>query len=1029
MKKYELIFYIFFISVITTAKSQTYLTKNASLDFSKNIDNHYFIENKGQWSSDVLYLTQMGGLNVWITKSGMQYEFYKNELNEDYSTNNLTYKKKKQVGHRIGYIHKGNNQTYHAEGKQKQTNYYNYLIGKNSSKHTTYVELYKEILIKEVYNGIDMRYYFDNGLLRYDYIVHPNADPNQISFSIDGSSKETYLNKNNELVFTTCFGEAKNSDLYCYQKNKKNKVEATFIKIKDNWKIKLENYNKNEVLIIDPLLYSTYIGGNQDDVGTSLTIDSSNNVYVTGWTSSINYDTTLGAFQTVKDGGNYDAFVSKLNSTGTSLIYSTYIGGNEDDVSNCIKVDELGNAYIIGNTSSFDFDITSNAFQTTKAGFFGIYDVFVCKLNSTGTSLLYSTYLGGTDWDFGNSIVIDSMHNAYITGLTNSTDFQTTSGVFQTVNAGGNGDVFVCKLNSTGTALIYSTFIGGLGSEGGTTIALDSSNNVYVTGSTDSIDFDITNGAYQTINSGGKDAFVCKLNTSGSNLIFSTLIGGLGNDIGSSIAIDSSKNAYITGTTNSIDYDVTSGAFQTANIGGKNDVFVTKINNIGTSLIYSTLIGGNNDDNGISIILDQMENAYITGVTNSNDFDVTPGAVQTTITGIKKEVFATKINNNGTSLLYSTYIGGNGDDGGNSIVIDSTNNAYITGYTASSNFDITAGVFQTTKFGSSTDAFVTKICMNEIPSIILTSNANTINQTLCVNSPIETITYSTTGATGADFSGLPSGVTGSWSANVITISGIPLAAALFNYTVSLTDGCSPITSNGILSVNPSITSNFAAIPDLCSGEIAPTLLNTSPNGVSGTWSPPIINNISSGSYVFTPSNSCDIGQTITVKVNPVEILTITNQVYPFSNEINDLEINVLPTGTYLYSLDNSNFQLENIFKNVQSCNHEIKVKSLDGCSVSDPINIFIYGYPKFFTPNNDTYNDYWNVFCSNQLDPMLVTIFDRYGKLIKQFNSNENGWDGKFDGHELPSDDYWFSIEYFENGISKLYKSHFTMKK
>lgn len=1029
MKKYELIFYIIFLSVITTAKSQTYSTKNASLDFSKNIDNHYFIENKGQWSNDVLYLTQMGGLNVWITKNGMQYEFYKNELNEDYSTHDLTYKKKKQIGHRIGYIHKGNNQTNHAEGKQKQTNYYNYLIGKNSSKHKTNVELYKEILIKEVYNGIDMRYYFDNGLLRYDYIVQPNADPNQISFSIDGSSKETYLNKNNELVFATCFGEAKNSDLYCYQKSKKNKVEATFIKTKDYWKIKLENYNKNEVLIIDPLLYSTYIGGNHDDVGTSLTIDSSNNVYVTGWTSSINYDTTLGAFQTVKDGGNYDAFVSKLNSTGTSLLYSTYIGGNEDDVSNCIKVDELGNAYIVGNTTSFDFDVTSNAIQTTKAGFFGSYDTFVCKLNSTGTSLLYSTYLGGTDWDFGNSIVIDSMHNAYITGLSNSTDFQTTSEVFQTVNAGGNGDVFVSKLNSTGTALIYSTFIGGLGSEGGTTIALDSSNNVYVTGSTDSIDFDITNGAYQTVNSGGKDAFVSKLNTSGSNLIFSTLIGGLGNDIGSSIAIDSSKNAYITGTTNSIDYDVTSGAFQTANIGGKNDVFVTKINNIGTSLIYSTLIGGNNDDNGISIILDQMENAYITGVTNSNDFDVAPGAVQTTITGIKKEVFATKINNNGTSLLYSTYIGGNGDDGGNSIVIDSTNNAYITGYTASSNFDITAGVFQTTKFGSSTDAFVTKICMNEIPSIILTSNATTINQTLCVNSPIETITYSTTGATGADFSGLPSGVTGSWSANVITISGIPSAAASFNYTVSLTDGCSPITSNGILSVNPSITSNFAAIPDLCSGEIAPTLLNTSPNGVSGTWSPPIINNISSGSYVFTPSNSCDIGQTITVKVNPVEILTITNQVYPFSNEINDLEINVLPTGTYLYSLDNSIFQLENIFRNVQSCNHEIKVKSIDGCSVSDPINIFIYGYPKFFTPNNDTYNDYWNISCANNLDSMLVTIFDRYGKLIKQFNSNENGWDGKFEGHELPSDDYWFSIEYFENGISKLYKSHFTMKK
>ncbi|GIV29929.1 MAG: hypothetical protein KatS3mg028_0995 [Bacteroidia bacterium] len=286
------------------------------------------------------------------------------------------------------------------------------------------------------------------------------------------------------------------ADLKTYQAGDKKEVSSSFKPIgKDLYSIHVADYDPTQTLIIDPLIYSTYIGGSSNEWGYAIAVDGSGNVYVTGYTESTNYDITPGAFQTTFSGGiGNDVFVTKLNATGTGLVYSTFIGGSNNDAGIGIAVDGNGNAYVTGLTYSTDYDITPGAFQTTYGG---VNDVFVTKLNPAGTGLVYSTYIGGNGNDYGYGIAIDGSGNAYVTGFTNSTDYDITPGAFQTTYGGVN-DVFVTKLNATGTGLVYSTYIGGSGNDYGYGIAIDGSGNAYVTGFTNSTDYDITPGAFQT---------------------------------------------------------------------------------------------------------------------------------------------------------------------------------------------------------------------------------------------------------------------------------------------------------------------------------------------------------------------------------------------------------------------------------------------------------------------------------------------------------------------------------------------------
>lgn len=606
----------------------------------------------------------------------------------------------------------GANPAPHLSGLEELPGKSNYFIGKDPTKWHTDVPTYAKVRYQEVYPGVDWVYYGNQHQLEQDFIVAPGADPKVITLRFQGADR-LELDAQGDLVLHVGDGEVRLRKPNLYQEGDGGKRPSPGgYELKGTHQVGFEvsTYDKTKPLVIDPVLaYSTYLGGGSANDGFGIAVDSSGNAYVTGYTYSTNFPTTTGAFQTAF-GGTYDAFVTKLNAAGSALIYSTYLGGNQGDLGRSIAVDSYGNAYVTGTTQSTNFPTSAGAFQTAFGG--GTDDAFVTKLNATGTGLLYSTYLGGNDTDHGGGIAVDSSGNAYVTGYTASTSFPTTAAAFQTAYGGG-GDSFVTKLNTAGTGLVYSTYLGGNNTDQGDGIAVDSSGNAYVTGWTSSTDFPTTAGAFQTAFGGGsQDAFVTKLDATGNALVYSTYLGGSIDANGYGIAVDSSGSAYVTGLASTPGFPTTAGAFQTT-FGRGGDAFVTKLNAAGTGLVYSTYLGGSGIDVGYGIAVDSSGNAYVTGYTDSATNFPIVSPLQHRSGGLT-DAFVTELNATGSALVYSTYLGGSADDFGIGINVDSSGNAYVTGYTDSTNFPTTTGAFQTV-FSGTEDVFVTKISPTSSP--------------------------------------------------------------------------------------------------------------------------------------------------------------------------------------------------------------------------------------------------------------------------------------------------------------------------
>src|SRR5271169_1264164 len=364
------------------------------------------------------------------------------------------------------------------------------------------------------------------------------------------------------------------------------------------------------------------------------------------------------------------------------LTYSTYLGGSGGDVAYGIAVDSTGNAYITGITNSSDFPT-----QNQEQGYAGSGDCFVAEINTTGTALLYSTYLGGSGEDACAAISLNGTNSAFLTGSTTSSNFPTTVNAFQTTY-GGNGDAFVTQLSSLGNNLLYSSYLGGAGADFGQGIAVDSSGNAYVTGSTQSVNFPVVS-AVQPTPGGGSDAFVTEVNFSGTALLYSTYLGGTQADVGQAIRVDSLGNAYVAGYTFSLNFP-TLNPFQPVNAGSPN-AFVTKLSPNGTSIVYSTYLGGAGDDRAFGLAVDAAGDAFVVGATHSTNFPTTSAAFQTVNHGAG-DGFVSKLNPTGSNVLYSTYLGGTGADQANSVAVDASGNAYVTGFTQSTDFPLQAQV-------------------------------------------------------------------------------------------------------------------------------------------------------------------------------------------------------------------------------------------------------------------------------------------------------------------------------------------------
>lgn len=627
----------------------------------------YFELNKGQADEEIKFLARGKGCNIYLMKDEVVFVIKKglNTENSVHKKDSVQYESKLL---KMKFALPADN--VKIEGVHKQQYKVNYFIGNNPENWHTETPTYSKVKYNNILPGVDVVYYGNGKQLEYDIIVSPGANPEEISMDFEGLDS---INEDSEgnLILKIDEEEIKILKPKTYQKikNKEQMVNCNYT-IKDNAVgFKLGDYAKNNALVIDPII----------------------------------------------------------------LAYSTYLGGSSIENGYSIAVDNQGNAYVAGGTESLDFPGTENnplpGVNSFQPKFAGVRDAFVTKINAKGTELIYSSYLGGSRYDYALAIALDNAGYAYITGYTESDDFPGTGtrpiqGVncFQPNHSIGV-DAFVAKINPQGNGLVYSSYLGGSSADIGYGIAVDIQGNAYVTGSTSSTNFPGTRNnpipgvaSFQPDYGYSNDAFVSKINNIGTTLIYSSYLGGSSYDVGLCVVVDSEGSAYVTGAANSTDFPGTNGYFQPFN-GGDNDAFVVKVKPDGTALIYSTYLGGAGREFGSAVAIDDQRNAYIAGYTSSTNF---PGTRNNTIAGVNSfqpdyggnfDAFVTKINSQGKSLIYSSYLGGSGSDIGYAIALDNSYNIYITGFTQSSDFPGSKngfGVFQPDYTGTQ-DGFVTKI--------------------------------------------------------------------------------------------------------------------------------------------------------------------------------------------------------------------------------------------------------------------------------------------------------------------------------
>lgn len=771
-----------------------------------------FEANQGQSDPQVKYMARGNGYTVFLTKNetvfavssahGSSNAVGKNAVNTAQSSNADGTQAKAAAIH-MKLV--GANPTPEIVAGNELAGRSNYFIGNDASKWQKDVRHYAGVSYRAVYPGVDMKFHGAQRQLEFDFVVAAGGNAAPIRFGVTGAEQIT-TDASGNLVLGSAAANVLLHKPVAYQEkdNTRQPVDARFaVEANNTVSFELGNYDHSRELVIDPSLsYATYLGGTTEDEVFGIAVDPSGNVYATGESNS-----TAGfPGGNVSAANGFDAFVTKLTSAG-ALSYTTFVGGTKTDSGLAIAVDSTGAAYITGVTESPDFPVTSGAAQTTQTGLgsncttkrvtgAACSDAFAVKLGTAG-SVSWATFIGGQNDDHGYAIALDGGGNVWVAGDTFSSTFypvqHATTVLTSTFNKGvalspPTDDGFLVEIKPDGSApFMYATYLGGSFSDQVNGIAIDGSNNVYVAGETASTDFPTTSGAFQTTcgsdgncnaNSTGSvyyDGFVTKL-VSGSYANaggYSTYIGGSSDDYAFAIAVDGSGDAYTTGqtsqddttTTPAVPYPTTNGAFSTTyNTSATSNGFVTELNAAGSSLVYSTFLGGSTQDFGGGITVDASKNAYVSGMTLSTDFPTTSNAIQTQLNGNgttgHPDAFVTEVLAGGAKLGYSSYLGGSGDENAEAsgsvgtVALDSSNNVWVGGSTNSStDFPVSSDAAGKTYGGDPYDGFVAQVANYSLgattPSSVApgSSGSSTVTLTsLFGTSPQVTLSCSVSGS-------------------------------------------------------------------------------------------------------------------------------------------------------------------------------------------------------------------------------------------------------------------------------------------
>jgi hypothetical protein len=632
-----------------------------------------FEPNRGQSAAGTLFLARTTGYSFALTRNSI-------EIGRE---------------HPIQIRFTGASSDVRIVGASKLPGSVNYLVGNIPARWHIDIPTYRAVIYRNVYPGIDLSYAGGSTGVEATWLLRPGANASRIRLAIAGASRFR-LDHQGNLTAGTSDRDFTMSAPVAYQvAHGLRRLVPVHFRLMGSGHLSLQTgtYDHTRPLVVDPTLaYGTNLGGSNSDFASGITVDSAGNSYVAGSTASPDFP-VVRALQPREPGttDQEDAFVAKLNPTGTALLFSTYLGGNNDEDGAAIALGRGGAVYVAGFTRSSNFPVR-HALREQRGGCNSRDsggDAFVVKLSSRGDTLLYGTCLGGSGTDWATGIAIDHAGAAIVTGATASSDFPTVNPYQR--HLAGSVDAFVAKLAPAGTRLLYSTYLGGKGPDSASGVALDPAGNAYIVGSTASLPFPQRSPSAAPRAAGATRAFLVKLDPSGRHLEYVRFLGGSGADVALGVAVDAGGAAYVAGATASTDFP-TSHALQ-SRFGGGTDAFVTKVAPGGASIDFSTYLGGTGNDVATAIAVDAFGRVHITGSTTSPNFPV-QHPLQPSYAGgyFYGDAFVAELASDGQSLLYSTYLGGSGDDVGTSVAVDAHGATYVTGGTSSVDFPVTKEV-------------------------------------------------------------------------------------------------------------------------------------------------------------------------------------------------------------------------------------------------------------------------------------------------------------------------------------------------